>query len=379
MILSSSRCFDAVRCAIRAAYLGVVTGVGPVSAMEWTLPGDGASLLFYGQLSPAIVTFDDGAEVTRALADNSNSNSRIGLWYRRDVAEGQFSFNFETAIGFRGTNTISQNSVLNDWEWTKSNIRKFEAILETHRFGTMYLGQGSMASDGVATSDLAGTSIVSYVGIPDTAGAFLLRTAAGPLSLVSVAQAFPNFDGGRRLRIRYDSPTVRNFFVSTSLGRQVLSNVGQSTDSDITIRYELDAPRFHIRGAAGFTWINRDTARNNRTGISSVSIKHKPSGLILSVSSGTRDTQGNYRYFKLSRDVVLPRIGPLSVSLDYYGANHMVTGGSRSESYGIGFIQRFSKQRVETYLGLRRYKFSDRTGIQYQPARSVLLGARWKF
>jgi porin-like protein len=353
--------------------------VAEAEALEGQLPRLQATFDVYGQLSPAIVAFDDGGVTTSSLADNSHSNSRLGLWVYREFARGELSFNFETAIGFRGTNSVSQNAVLNDWDWTRNNIRKLEAIIKTDRIGTFYLGQGSMASDGVATSDLAGTSIVTYVGIPDTAGSFFLRTVSGPLSLVSVAQAFPNFDGGRRLRVRYDSPTYRNVYVSASLGKQVLSNVSDSKDSDLTIRYELDSRRFHIRGAAGYTWINRQTARNNRTGISSFSVKHKQSGIILSVSSGTRDTQGNYRYFKLSRDVVLPRIGPLSVSVDYYAANHMVTGGSRSESYGIGIIQRFSEQRLETYLGLREYKYSDQTPIAYRKARSLLVGARWKF
>ncbi|PCH75353.1 MAG: porin [Rhodobacteraceae bacterium] len=339
----------------------------------------GGTLQIYGQFSPASLTFDDGGQTSSLVVDNSNSNSRVGLWYRRPFVWGQLNVNFETAVGFRGSNSISQNFQISDWGWSKSNIRKAEVIWETSRIGTFYLGQGAMASDGVANRDLSGTSIVSYVGIPDVAGAFFLRTQAGGLSPVAIGAVFPNCDGGRRTRLRYDTRSFRGVVFSTSIGKQVLSNLAQTQDSDAVIRYDRDFDRFRIIAAGGYTWINRKTAANNRTVVGSFSIEHKATGLSFTTSSGSRNTQGSYRYFKLGYKAELPRVGPFSISIDYYGANNMVIGGSRSESYGMGILQRFSNPRVEAYLGVRTYRFTDPSPVRYQDADSVLVGARWKF
>lgn len=361
------------------AIFGFCVLASPVLAIDPLELPYGGEVQFYGQLSPAYLIFDDGAVQTEAFVDNSNSNSRIGVWYRRGLPWGNLSFNFETALGFRGSNSVSQNFVISDWEWDRTDIRKLEAIWRTDRIGTFYLGQGSMASDGVANKDLSGTSVVSYLGIPDTAGAFFLRTASGVLSPVSVAQAFPNFDGGRRTRIRYDSPAFRGLVLSASLGEQTLSKTVNTKDSDITLRYDHDGPLFTVTAAGGYTWIDRQTLANNRTTIASVSVKHKPTGISLSVSGGNRDTAGSYRYFKLAYKVTIPRVGPASVSVDYYAANDMTIAGSRSNSYGFGMLQRFSNPRLEGYLGLRKYEFADPTPVRYLDAYSALIGLRWKF
>lgn len=353
--------------------------VGPVRAGDPRDVAIGGTFEYYGQLSPAYLTFDDGGLKSAGIVDNTNSNSRLGMWYRRPFRWGRLNVNLETALGFGGSNTASQSEIFDRWDWSRTNIRKAEVIWETERIGTFYLGQGSMASDGIANKDLSGTSIVSYVGIPDVAGAYFLRTESGALSPIAVATAFPNFDGGRRGRFRYDSPSFRGLVVSASIGQQVLSDTAETKDSDITVRYDRDLPNFRITAAGGYTWINRKTFANNRTVVGSVSIEHKSTGISFTSSSGKRDTAGNYRYFKLGYKAELPRLGPFSVSVDYYGANNMVSGGSRSESYGFGILQRFSNPRIEAYLGVRTYRFSDATPVRYQDAYSVMFGTRWKF
>ena len=338
----------------------------------------GGTYQFYGQVSPAYLGFNDGAQTSGLVVDNSNSQSRVGLWYRRPFLWGRFNVNFETAIGVRGSNSVSQNHQANNWDWASSEVRKAELIWETARFGTFYIGQGSMASDGVSNRDLSGTSIVSYVGIVNTAGAFFLRTQAGALSPVAVGVAFPNFDGGRRTRVRYDTKPYRGFTVSASIGEQTLSNYIKTQDSDVVLRYDADFPKFTIAAAGGYTWINRKTAANDRTIIGSFSIEHKATGISFTTSSGTRNTQGNYRYFKLGYKAEFPRTGPFSVSVDYYGANNMAIDGSRSESFGVGILKRLSNPRIEAYLGLRTYRFTE-PSARYQDASSAMFGARWKF
>jgi len=372
MIRHCARCW--VFLIVLTAFGGAARANDPVD-----VPFGPGTFEYYGQLSPAYLTFDDGDLKSDSVVDNTNSNSRIGMWFRRPVHWGRINFNFETALGFRGSNTASQAGIADKWDWTEASIRKIEVIWETDRIGTFYLGQGSMASDGIATRDLSGTSIVSYVGIADTAGGYFLRTQSGNLSAVAIAAAFPSFDGGRRGRFRYDSPSFQGFVMSASIGEQILASTVQTKDSDITLRYDRDGPNFKISAAGGYTWIDRQTLENNRTFVGSLSIEHKRTGISFTTSSGKRDTTGNYRYFKLGYKSGHNRIGPFSISVDYYGANNMVTVGSRSQSYGLGILQRFASPRIEAYLGLRNYSFTDVSPVSYQDAYSVLVGTRWKF
>jgi len=340
---------------------------------------NGTTFEYYGQLSPAYLFFDDGGERWGDVVDNSNSNSRIGAWYRRPFSWGQLNFNLETSLGLRGSNIVNQLQLDFDREWSEANVRKAEVIWETRRFGTIYLGQGSMASDGIANRDLSGTSIVSYVGIPDVAGAYLLRNQSGALSSVAIGAAFPNFDGGRRTRVRYDTPSFRGIVVSVSAGEQIQSGAQKTKDSDIAIRFDRDLENFRIAAAAGYIWTDRETLGNNKTVVASFSVEHKATGISLTSSTGSRDTTGNYRYIKLGYKANFPRLGPFSLSVDYYAGNDMVSGGSRSQSYGVGILKRFSNPRIEAYLGLRSYSFSDTSPTRYQDAYSVLAGSRWKF
>jgi len=339
----------------------------------------GATFEYYGQLSPAYLFFDDGGATWGDVVDNSNSNSRIGMWYRQPFPWGQINLNLETSLGFRGSNIVNQLQLDFDRQWTEANVRKAEVIWETRRFGTIYLGQGSMASDGIANRDLSGTSIVSYVGIPDVGGAYQLRTQSGALSSVAIGAAFPNFDGGRRMRVRYDSPSYRGIVVSASVGEQIQPSALKSQDSDIAIRFDRDLENFRIAASGGVIWTDRKTLGNNRTVVASISVEHKATGISLTSSTGSRDTQGSYQYIKLGYKANFPRLGPFSLSVDYYAANDMVSGGARSKSYGIGVLKRFSNPRLEAYLGLRTYSFSDTSPIRYRDAYSVLAGSRWKF
>ena len=55
------------------------------------------------------------------------------------------------------SNTVSQFDDLPDWDFPATNIRKAEVAFANEHFGKLWLGQGSMASDGSAEVDNSGT------------------------------------------------------------------------------------------------------------------------------------------------------------------------------------------------------------------------------
>jgi len=337
----------------------------------------GGSVLLYGQLDPAYLSFDDGVSSTGAVVDNTNSNSRVGLLLRQPFGEHQFTFNFETALGLRPSAGLSQNFTPKGANWQRTSLRKVDFALKTARYGTFSAGQGSMATDGAAESDLSGTTLVTYSSIPDTAGGFRFRTSAGVLSNKFIGGAFGDFDGGRLGRVRYDTPSFSGFTVSAAYGEQILARNVDFTTKDIALRYAGEFGDFRMKAAIGYADIELANGVKREDTIGSFSLLHS-SGFNVTLASGKRTSAGSYGYGKLGYQAKWFGIGKTALSVDYYRGSDRTSIGSTSTSVGFGAVQKFDKARIEAYLGYRTYELTE-TAASYLDASSVLFGARWKF
>lgn len=338
---------------------------------------NGGSTMVYGQFDPAYLSFDDGVSTTSEIVDNTNSNSRIGFWYRKPTDTGEFSINLETSFGLRPSALVNQNNTPDEVNWRRTNIRKVEAIWSNDRFGTIYLGQGSMSSDGASSKDLSGTSLVLYNSIPDTAGAFLFRTTAGALSTKTIAQAFGSFDGGRKARVRYDTPSFGGVRLSVSYGEEVLAeNVDQKV-ADVGLLYSGQVGRVTMVGGLAYSRNEFGTGVTRHDTVGSFSLLHD-TGFNVTVAAGNRKETGTYAYGKLGYKANWLSVGATALAIDYYSGQDKTSVGSESNSFGIGVVQSFDKAKLEAYLGYREYNLTE-TSATYRDASSVMFGARWKF
>ena len=336
----------------------------------------GGSVLFYGQFDPAFLYFDDGVESYRNLVDNVNSNSRFGLDFTQQYGENTFRFNFESAFGFRGSAGVSQLFKVDEFDWDRTNIRKVDFSLKTPMYGTFYVGQGSMATDGVAENDLSGTTLVTYSSISDTAGAYLFRTSAGALSTVAIGAVFSDLDSGRRGRIRYDTPSFAGFSLSAAYGEEILDPNINATFSDIALKYNETLGDFKVNAGIAYSYRDGDTFNQEDT-FGSVSVLHS-SGFNGTLATGSRDGGGKYGYVKLGYIGNWIGAGTTAISVDYYDGSDFLVAGSSSESFGIGAVQKIDRLNLEAYLGYRSYAYSQ-VGASFRDAESVLFGARFKF
>ena len=367
-------------------------GLSPIKA-EFA---NGATLQFYGQINKGVLNYDDGVDSeTYGLIDNANSNTRVGLRYNQDF--GAWHFENVNEIGYApfstdNTSIIHQSPDAENWEFSNANIRKLDFTLQNDRYGKFWLGQGSMATDGIYEMDLSGTTVIDYSSVADSASGQIIRLSGPGLSFdeslsgITIGDAFTNYDGPRRVRIRYDTPAFNDFTFAASFGRNLLSDdpdVREENIADAAVAYEHTYGDVELVGGLGYYWQENDI----RNWGGSVSALHTPTGLNATLAVGGQDTDGgggSYWYGKLGviRDLV--SWGSTAAAIDYYTGDDIFLDpdagitSSSSDSVGVSLVQRIDRANTELWLTWRTYDYSDNTA-SYETGQAIFGGARFKF
>ena len=343
------------------------------------LGDDTAYLEFYGQINKGLLTFDDGGSTENYFpVDNASSSSRIGLRFyalREDNWGVGGNLEWEwTAYSTTNVNQLNKD----DFDWESNLLRKAEVYMDSKEYGKFWFGQGSMASDSSAEVDLSGTSVVGYSLISDMAGGPFLRLDDGSLSNVRVKDAFTNYDGlGRKLRIRYDTPSYSGFSLSSSFGTQVVPDPTHIAVWDLALRYDETINDVKVSGALAFSRPGDGDSIYD----ASISLLHQPTGLSLTLAAGYSDKDaidGRYGYAKLGYQTDIFDVGKTAFSVDAYFGRDIKGKGSDSESFGVQAVQNLDYYQTELYVGARSYSYDDDVA-SVQDSYAVLAGARLKF
>jgi hypothetical protein len=375
-------------CAFAAA---AEEGLPPI---EHTFPNQG-TLTLYGQINKGVLNYDDGIDTeSYGLIDNANSNTRVGLKYQQ--AFGAWVFENVNEISYAPYSSANAD-ILNtspsdaDYEFTNANIRKIDFTLSNEQVGKFWLGQGSMTTDGIQEIDLSGTNVIAYSSVADSAAGQIVRlsdpdlTFDESLSGVTIGDAFTNYDGPRRVRVRYDTRTFRDLTLAAAYGRDLLSDDADTREQDIfdaALSYADKLGEVEVKAGIGYYW-----QEDNRTSWGgSASGLHKLSGLNVTLGFGTGSPEdgpdGSWWYSKLGllRDYVT--WGATAVALDYYqGDDFFVSGdatSSSSESWGLALVQNFDHANTEIWFTVRSYDYSDNVA-SYEDGQAIFGGARFKF
>lgn len=208
--------------------LAVAVGAGLVAAP--VLSAQAFEFAISGQINREAVMLDNGDEDSIFFADSDSSSSRIRFVGSGDLGAGkagmtiehQFESNSSAALDFPAVSSGEDSD----------SIRKVEGWFSGD-WGKISLGQGSDATDGVTEVDLGGTVWTGgvYAYPVDMMGGVTWVTSNGLPNAAgtTVAGAITTFDGGRRDRVRYDSPTLGgalSFAVSIADSEQLDANVG---------------------------------------------------------------------------------------------------------------------------------------------------------
>lgn len=356
--------------------------VGSVAMTSTAAAEDG--FRFYGFLNGAVTSVDDGVQSRNEFSDNSNAPSRIGAWYEMGTASGTLKFNFETALGLRGTSSLSATSSDDFFDWDKTDLRKFEAIYETERFGTVYLGQGSMASDGISGgTDMSGTDLSGTVAIADTAGGFAFQPTGGGAAGPTIGDVFKDFDGSRKGRVRYDTPSFGGFVVSASAGTEILKDNDDTNFYDVALRYGNDFGDTAFKATLAYAQTD-GASDDSKSVLGSVGALHNPTGIsgTLTVGQSDRDSglKSDYVYAKVGLQRDWFAMGRTHLSVDAYRGNDMFdAAGDKSVAYGFEAVQKIDNANVDLFFSYHQNGYDVNTGTTYNDVDAYMLGARWSF
>jgi hypothetical protein len=332
---------------------------------------------FYGQLNFGVFYTDDGSDNETYFTDNDNSNTRIGFNWSNDYGGGRsIRFNFETGVGLNGSSAVTIDDTDLDFDWEKTELRKFEFIYTTPDAGTLSFGQGSTASDGTSEADFSGTSVIAYAGIADLAGNIEYRNPDGSFSGIAVGDTFKSFDGnGRRFRVRYDTPSFSGFVFSISGGEEVLADGNDNEYYDVGAKYAADYGDIRVDARLGYSWISGGEELLS----GSVAGLHSPTGLSLALSAGAeQEGDASYIYAKLGWEQQWLSQGSTAFSIDYNDGSDYAIDGSDSTSVGLAVVQNIDAYNLELYGAWRVHEF-DAPGERFDDVDVFAIGARWKF
>lgn len=346
------------------------------SLTHWQL-SEHTLLTLYGQLNIGQLDYYDGFDHHIKVRDNPNSPSRVGLKLETDFDNGTSLFlNIETAVPKSVFNRFVDNPIDagNDNQWDKSLLRKAEARLTVPQIGYFSFGQGSMASDGITGFDFSKTTLVASNSVGDTASGFPARFANGGVASADISSFFPNYDGARRFRLRYDGLSKNGLSWAASVGREVLTSGNDNTYADIAVRYETRWRGFGVKAGVGYSHNGEfpDVVSGSVAGLDS------DTGLNFAIALGASTSGGEYIYGKLGliRDIIHP--GWTAISIDYYRSNDPLGVADRSTSLGFAIVQKIDAFDLELYATYRTYKI-DGSVARYADSNAVFAGLRFSW
>lgn len=364
-----------------AALLAATTAIPAAAELKYE-NNSGGYVELYGQFNPALISVDDGQETETRVLDNDLSNSRVGLRLFQPYGNNEFTFRFEAALGL--PNSSEANQLGTDFSgWTREDIRHVDFALKGG-YGKFSAGQGSMASDGAAETDLSyvGTALYSFTN--DENSGFFYRGTDGVLSDITVGDSSSNFDGGRRTRVRYDTPDFNGFSAAVAYGENALSSSDDDTYYDFAIAYN-NTFAGGVEFAASVAYAVRDFdnvsgERKDTIGSASVLL---PSGFSFTAAAGSRDdtasgaSDPSFWYTKIAYEGDWVAWGKTGVGIDYYDGSDFNNDGSDTKAWGIAVVQRINSINTDAYLKYRNHDFED--GTSFDKNEAWVLGARWQF
>ncbi len=346
---------------------------------------DQVSLSISGHVSRQITIVDDGRTSVRH-SDSDFSSSRIVLKGKGKVnSDLSVATKIETAVDDNRNNPGRADLEFGGRSGNDLQTRKAEISLKHKSFGTVWMGAGDAATNGITE-----ISFVSYAFLPGfvggvNGGAFRgVSTGDGNGDqITAVNDVTGQQDGlGRSTRIRYDTPVIAGFMASAShLDDQ---------SWDVALRYSGKVMGTKIKGGLGFSNDSTDEQL-----AATIALQHS-SGLgahygISYVNDETRNKQGAANSATAEEDPLhqsaqlfytskFNEMGKTQFVYEYSRTDHKRASGDKADAHSVGIAQNIDAAAMEMILRFTTVEFNnDAVTLDNDSVNSLSLHTRVKF
>jgi predicted porin len=335
------------------------------------------SLTVYGQVNKALLFWDNDFDSDTYVVDNDASSSRFGFRGTATMRPGWTAgYNMEFDLqADANSNRIGEDD--DEGGGSELRVRKNELYIESEQLGRVTLGQGSTAGDGIAGIVLGN----SYSDVSVAAGESLFINT--PHLLGEVAG---DLGTGRADRIRYDSPSIYGFILSTSWG--------EDDFFDVALRYKKEWNS--IRLAAGIQYANSeegDDIGDFEQVVGSISIQHIPTGIYGAFAAGNReygdedvahdaDLESSFWYVQLGLERRFFASGSTTIYAEYGEYEDFIHGDPVGDEvvdrWGFGVVQSIDSAAMDLYAKGIFWDISDEIADEGE-LTTILAGAIIRF
>jgi hypothetical protein len=369
------------------------------------------SLQIYGQINKALLIWDDGVDSDAFVVDNTLASSRFGLRGEARIKEGLtagYLIEFET-------NDARADSVHNGYQrgylehgfpsgvasrehgddpegaFSSLVLRHNNWYIDSDRLGRITVGTGNTAFSG-STEVVLGSSMRNADA--NIGADFNIRDRSGErhgfLNVPGDEWAW-DFSGNtsRNQLIRYDTPSIYGFMLSTSWG--------DNDYADVAVRFKQEFGSIRIAGALSQQWDNQEgidiKGQNHdfQTLGGSVSALHMPTGLYAAFAAGRRDYEDKgfedekFWYLQGGIERQWLSYGTTTIYGEYgrYDGYHQLhydaMNNSETTRLGFGLNQKIDSAGMDLYAHGTVWSFEDDTQTDYQDLSTVVVGSRLQF
>lgn len=361
----------------------------------------GVEAQVYGQVNQAFLYADNKQTSRFDVVDNDNSGSRFG--FRGKYTNGDWTSGVRLEVNFEVNTTDELTFSTDGGNGTNAGDEDFLSLrwanlfFSNKNYGTLNLGFGEIATQGISESDLSGTTLIAQSDVDDIGGELQFGNSAAPElgTGFEVDDFFSNLDGFRDSAISYHSPRIEGF--QFKVAGRVDDDEGGTTGAafrpDVSVNYENSFGGYDMEAAVGF---RREEEAN--VFIGSVSAL-APFGTSLTLGGGFQDNMEignsldplaedpneNFAYVKLGQKLDLFEIGTTAFSADFFRGSsadqfNPATGGqSLAVSFGGGVVQKVKPLGAEVYAAARYYSVETGNGVDTDGILTFFTGARVKF
>jgi predicted porin len=336
------------------------------------------SVQIYGQVTTALMYWDNGVQKDAYVVDGATESSRFGMQGSAKINPGLTAgFQLEVSAISAPSNTVTE--IDDDGGQAADGaiaLRLAYWYLKDAKLGTLSVGRLKMTTDGITEIDLGGTNVVAKAGLYFGNDIEVFNGAGVGVGNFDIF-ALGNFEFDRNNGVRYDTPVFGGFTAGAAWG--------EDDRWDAALRYAGEFGEFRIAAGIAYSVDQDEIAVGEHKIISgSLSVLHKPTGLFATGAGAERtreDLAGSPKetYWMAKGGITKNWFGIGNTVL--YGEYHVweTAAENKAEVLGAGIVQNLDAAAMELFLAYKHNTVDLASGVATRDQDIVISGARIRF